>query len=181
LEGFAVDSDAALVQSALAGEVGAFETLVNRYRRGVIATAAAVLRDRHIAEDVAQDAFVAAFKRLSRLRDPSRFGAWLMQISKRTAFRARRNQRGWLTVGNDAAVGQPPENRSFEGDEERLLQALAMLGYRDRVVVTLMYFEGMTVAEICSCLGWPAGTVTKQLTRARRRLAALIKENSNAR
>ena len=78
-------SDAELVNAVLAGERESFATLVSRYERAVLAETLAVLRDYHRAQDVAQEAFVAAFERLAGLPEPRAFGSRLLQIARRRA------------------------------------------------------------------------------------------------
>lgn len=75
-------SDAQLVDAVLAGDREAFSDLVRRYERAVRACALVVVRDRHKAEDVAQDSFVAAFTKLATLRDGAMFGPWVLRIAR---------------------------------------------------------------------------------------------------
>ena len=74
-------ADTALVSMTLLGEQDAYEELVRRYQRPVLHTAYLSLRNRFLAEDAAQDAFVAAWVRLNTLRDPERFGSWVCRIA----------------------------------------------------------------------------------------------------
>ena len=69
-----------LVSSARAGDQLAFGELVRRHQNRAVAYATAILRDRHLAEDAAQEAFVEAYRELASLREPAAFGAWLRRI-----------------------------------------------------------------------------------------------------
>ena len=80
-------SDRQLVSSALQGDQAAFATLVGRYQRAARAAAFHRLGDHHAAEDAAQDAFVAAYRKLTSLRDGSLFGSWLLTIVRHQAER----------------------------------------------------------------------------------------------
>ena len=76
------DSDPTLVLLTLAGNREAYERLVLRYERAVIAAARRVTRLSHLAEDAAQDAFVTAWMKLNTLKSPERFGPWVCTIAK---------------------------------------------------------------------------------------------------
>src|SRR4051794_34757360 len=85
-------SDDALVADAIAGDQSAFASLVTRYQRATIATCLTILRDRQLAEDAAQDAFVAAYRSLRTLRDRRAFGGWLITIARNRASRVARER-----------------------------------------------------------------------------------------
>ena len=87
-----------VVDAVLAGDREAFRTLVERESRAVIAACTRILGDRHEAEDVAQEAFVTAYRSLSTWRADGPFGAWLSRIAVRIAIRraAQRKQVAWL-------------------------------------------------------------------------------------
>ena len=96
-------ADAELVRAVIKGEREAFEVLVKRYEKPVIAIALNILGDRHLASDVSQEAFVKAYEHLARLRKPEAFGPWLMKIARRCAIRLachRRNPRTGDSPGN---------------------------------------------------------------------------------
>lgn len=78
-------NDETLVMLTLAGEQSAYSALVARYQNAVIASAASVTRNRHMAEDSAQDAFITAWIKLNMLREPDKFGAWICRIAKNCA------------------------------------------------------------------------------------------------
>jgi RNA polymerase sigma-70 factor (ECF subfamily) len=173
----AIASDESLVAASNAGDQSAFAALVDRYQRAAVATCLAVLRDRQLAEDAAQDAFVAAYRNRAALRDPAAFGGWLMSIARNRATRlARDRAKRWPAIATatsePAAAPAPPPP-----PDEALLTALGRLPDHERGVVVLRYFDGHDVASIAAITGRPVGTVTKQLSRAHDRLRkALSKE-----
>ncbi len=166
-------SDAALVKAASDGDRSAFGTLVQRYECAVRAVATHVLRDGHAAEDVAQDAFVIAYQKLPALRDGGAFGAWIVTIARREAL--RRLRRRAATVPLDSA-GPAPEARREGQTSERLLAAVTRLPDRERHVVMLKHFNGLSVRDIARVTGRPAGTVTKQISRAYARLRKFLED-----
>jgi RNA polymerase sigma-70 factor (ECF subfamily) len=161
----ATASDASLVAATLTGERRAFSELICRYERAARATCVATIRDQHLASDAAQEAFVSAFKNLKRLRDPSRFGPWLLTICRHEAARLAKKQHPDMPL----PIALPANDRPTP-DHSDLLAAVAALPEQERAVVTLRYFGGHDVSEIAAILDRPVGTVTKQLSRAYERL-----------
>ncbi len=100
-------SDRTLIGAVLAGDVDAFGPLVDRYQEGVYAQVWSVVRDFACTEDIAQEAFVGAYTRLSELRDPAAFPAWLRQIAFNAArmwLRERSNRTSTLGAEHILAV-----------------------------------------------------------------------------
>ncbi len=159
-----MQSDSQLVSAALHGDQTAFATLVVRYERTARAVAFHRTGDHHAAEDAAQEAFVAAYQKLSHLRDGSLFGPWLLTIVRHQAERIARRRRGDVPLDHATHVAAPEKTR-LDQDEEFLLAALMGLGERERRLLMLRHFDGHSVAAIAQILDRPVGTVTKQLSR----------------
>jgi RNA polymerase sigma-70 factor (ECF subfamily) len=165
-----IDADADLVDRVRQGNLAAYETLVDRYERLVLAAAMHVLRDRHAAEDAAQDAFLAAFASLAALRDASKFGPWLLAIARNQAAHAVRSRvRAEVCIPDIEAV-ESREGSELADGSQRLLEFVERLPDHERIVIGLRYFDGHTVEEVAAIAGRPVGTVTKQLSRAHARL-----------
>lgn len=175
-------SDADLVRKSLAGDRSAFGQLVERYQRQVSAVCYAVIRDREKARDMAQEAFLAAYDALRRLREPAHFGAWLAGIARRRCIYAIRRERRAaraLAVKAEEPRAAPlgPDGELARSDEEaRLLEAMGALGRRYREVLVLRHFEGRSYAEISELLGLSVATVEKRLTRARNKLREALRD-----
>jgi RNA polymerase sigma-70 factor (ECF subfamily) len=176
-----MQSDEELVRATRLGRRDAFASLVGRYERVVWVTARRILGDDHAAADVAQEAFLQAYRRLHALREPSLFAGWLLRIARREATRtARRRSRlptRPLDESDSERPSHPDDPRSrFSADSEELLAAIADLPDHERSVVVLRYVDGRSVAEIAAACGRPVGTVTKQLSRALDRLRLTLTE-----
>jgi RNA polymerase sigma-70 factor (ECF subfamily) len=173
-----VQSDAELIERALAGDDRAFEVLVTRYERPVRATAVHVVKDRHLVSDVAQESFLRAYRQLGRLQRPAAFGAWLLRITHRCALDALRRRPDEVPLALDESRRPAPEERDgqLEEDHQQLLVAVMQLPAAERQVVLLRYFSNHTVREVAAIAGRSVGTVTKQLWRAHRRLRHMIEE-----
>jgi RNA polymerase sigma-70 factor (ECF subfamily) len=182
--------DAELVRRCLDGDLTAFDELVRRYRDRIYGLALHLLGDADWAEDLAQDAFLRAFTRLS-LFDPKRgsFSAWLMTITTRLCLNAleRRNAITFVPLEQDetedesdlpSALTLPdPESEWWAKERKRQVrQALAQLPPYQRAVLLLRYGEGLSVAEIANALGVPTGTVKAWLFRGREALRRYFKK-----
>nr|MBA3364311.1 sigma-70 family RNA polymerase sigma factor [Actinomycetota bacterium] len=181
-----MDADAALVSRTLAGELGAFEQLVERHRDVVYRLAARVVGPED-AEDVAQDAFLRAFHRLPQFRRESAFRSWLLRITHNTALNAlvRRRVLPVEDVEERAAVSQgarphrtPAEELEVGERRERLAAKLRLLQPSHRAVLVLRDLEGFSYEEIAEVTEAPLGSVKGRLHRARRELIELLRNNT---
>jgi RNA polymerase sigma factor (sigma-70 family) len=170
-------STAELVDAVRRGESVAFGDLVRLYERAVWTTAWRVVRDYHTAQDVTQEAFLEAYRQIGQLQRPESFGVWLLRIAHRRALRAARSsiRMDVLEPGQGMARAEQVEQPLVTS----LLEAVAELPEHERLVVTLRYFGGHSVADVAMLLGRPIGTVTKQLSRALERLRLLPREVEN--
>jgi RNA polymerase sigma-70 factor, ECF subfamily len=165
-----IEPDEQLVRRVRSGDREAFSVLVQRYERPVQAVACSVLRNWHDANDVSQQAFVAAYEKLNRLWFARKFGSWLLCITHRLAVRhvQRRKRRSLSELDpNTAAPGIRPELSDLSLD---LVSLLGRLPVQERVVVSLRHLDGLSLAEVAQATGRPVGTVSKQLSRAYSRL-----------
>ena len=164
-------SDARLVEMAVSGESEAFDTLVKRYQRAVYAVAFAVISEREAALDVLQESFIAAYRQMHTLDDPSHFGPWVCGIARNQAKLMRR-------VRNRHAFRELPlpvmeitsEKSQANALTEIIRDAIASLTETQADVVTLFYMEGYSIAECSLLLEVPQGTIKRRLHDARQRL-----------
>jgi RNA polymerase sigma-70 factor (ECF subfamily) len=169
-----VRTDAELVNAVLDGEKQAFAVLVKRYERPVRAVALDVLSDYHLASDVSQDAFVKAYEQLAELRKPEAFGPWLMKIAYRYALDSARQKQKEprLEVKATAFIESP--NGQLDEEKQRLLAAVVKLPRSEKQVVMLRYLGNNSVKDVADIVGRSIGTVTKQLSRAHKRLQKIL-------
>lgn len=174
-------SDAELVAEALRGQPAAFEGLVRRHLRAVFAIALARTGNPEDAEDVCQDAFVAALEGLSGLEDPDRFVGWLLRIVRNRALNTvrARSIRALEPLeaaeGADMADDDGPATAAERIDlRADLLEALGTLTEIQREVVLLHDVDGWRHAEIADRLGMPEGTVRYHVHQARSALRARL-------
>jgi RNA polymerase sigma-70 factor (ECF subfamily) len=170
----AADPDADDVAAARGGDPDAFRALVERHRDRAHALAWRMLRSAPDAEEVAQDAFVRAWRGLPDFRGEARFGTWLHSIVARLALdrlevlsRRRRREAALDAAGEMAAAG----HEAADTLGERRMQALvAGLNAPQQAVVRLYYYEDRSVETVSELLGIPENTVKTHLSRARESL-----------
>jgi len=168
-------TDANLIAKAKAGDLDAFDQLIARHRIRVLAIARQIAGNPEAAQDIAQDAFLNAYRSLASLHDQLRFGPWLNTIVRRQAQRFLRD--GHRTpepmdceMVHIISGGWPqPEPEPPAEVVERLRAALEILTRRERKVMILHYLEGRTCEEIAAQLHLPTGSVKRILYNSRQK------------
>lgn len=179
-------SDAELASQALSGSQSAYRDLVTRHAASAVNLLTRMVQDRALAEDLAQDAFIRAFQRLSTYDPTRKFSSWFLQVVHNVAIDHLRRKR-LRTVSLDRLIedGHPgfsddPSRSSPAVQADRaalasaLEQALARIRPEYRSALVLHYHEGAGHAEMAVILGVPVGTVKTYLHRGRKELAALL-------
>ena len=170
VEGMPRASERRLVKGAQRGSAEDFEALFAQHWPRAYRTAWLVVHDAAAAEDIAQEAFIAALRALDRFDRRRPFGPWLSRIVVNRAIdfaRARRLQ----AVPAESVTGAAPEP---EGWSEEIVVALRSLPVDQRAVVVLRHGLGYTPGEIARMLDVPRGTVNSRLRRALDRLETLL-------
>ena len=179
-----VENDVQLIHRILSGDEAAFSALVQKYQKSVHALAWRKIGDFHIAEEIAQDAFLQAYKNLARLRNPSQFAGWLYVIASNLCKRWHQSNKPAMQSLDDTSVADVEafsyrryvsEQREVEAMEHRheiVKELLETLPESERTVVTLYYLGEMTAKEIGNFLGVSVNTIKSRLRRARERLQA---------
>lgn len=172
-----MESDKQLVDRIVHADIEAAQILVERYQSAAFATAYGVLRDYHCSQDVTQEAFIAAFNKIKSLKEGSRFGGWLLAIVRREAIRRGKARVRRAAIESSVAPDETTSaGQNWNSLEHELMACLSKLPDHERALVTLKYFEDLSIEEIVAVTGLSVGTVTKQLSRAYARLRKLIKE-----
>ena len=179
-------SDEVLVERTLSGDLSAFETLVERHRDVVYRVARRIVGENE-ADDVAQDAFLRAFHRLSLFRGESPFQSWLLRIVHNAALNALTRRR--LTPVENPEAHEPNHVRAGGGRtlveelevserRRRLAVKLRDIHPPHRAVLVLRDIEGLSYEEIAEVTETPVGTVKGRLHRARRELIDILRRNT---
>ncbi len=159
----------------------AFASIVRSRMDAVYRLALAIAGDDADAADITQDAFVAMWRHLPKLREAARFDAWLHRIvvnTARMAARGRRRRRvREIPNGELVATAEAPTTGS---DSERLTAALRQLSADQRALLALHHLQGRPVHEIAEILEVPTGTVKSRLFTARQALSAALASEHEA-
>lgn len=166
---------------AACGDDEAFAELVRRRQAWLRTLFRRLCRDPALADDLAQQAFLAAWRRLPQLKAPGAFGGWLRSVAvnqwlQEVRARGNRLEKEPLAAGIESPVStasSPDPGLAIDLD-----RALALLRAPERTCVVLCHAEGMSHAEIAAATGWPLGTVKSHVTRGSARLRELLGEES---
>ena len=178
------DDEAQLVAAAKAGDVSAFEELVNRYERKIFRLGMNITQNREDAEDVMQDAFMKSYQHLDRFQGDSRFYTWLVRIAVNEALMKLRKRRpNQVSLDEPLNETEDPIFREIEdwgpSPEQKFAQTelneilTNVIGELDpifRVVFTLRDVEGISTEETAQILGISVAAVKSRLLRARLKL-----------
>lgn len=172
-----------LVRRSMRGDREAYGILVERYQAAAAAFAYGTSGDFHLAEDIAQEAFVRAFEALGKLEKPERFGAWLRSIVRHTAADLLRRDHASASIeemaesGYDLADAAPTPADAVAAGELRnlILEALATLRSDYREIIVLRHIEQRTYREIAVLLDMTTSAVGEKLSRVREILRSRIR------
>ncbi|MGI8712622.1 MAG: RNA polymerase sigma factor [Solirubrobacteraceae bacterium] len=169
-------SERSLIAGALAGSEADLEALFHRHWARAYRAAFMIVHDHAAAEDIAQEAFLAAVRRLDRFDRRRRFGPWLSAIVANRAIdwvraRSARHETGQQPA--EPAAAPEPRSRAYSPE---VLAALATLSPEHRAVVVLRYVLEYTPGEIARALELPRGTVNSRLRRGLDALEVRLRE-----
>lgn len=174
--------ETSLIDAAARGDAASFEQLVRRYQDRLLTSLTRFTGSREQAEDIAQEAFVQAYRKLDQFRRDSSFYTWLHRIAQNRAMSAGRKKRERVSIEalRDAADGAPiiepqtevqPEADLVSEEQTKLVhRALATLAEDYRRILVLREFDGLDYQQIAEATGIAIGTVRSRLFRARTQL-----------
>jgi RNA polymerase sigma-70 factor, ECF subfamily len=176
--------DSSLVREAQGGNQAAFTQLVHTYDQAVLRLALRLTGSESDAQDIHQEAFIKAYKKLNGFRFECSFTTWIYRIVTNVCLdHLRRNQarkrNGGISVGSDDLLNELPDDRPGSNPEHQLLdrelgaqirRAMKRLTPRERMVFDLKQFQGLTLRSVSEILKTPEGSVKVTFYRATRKL-----------
>ena len=171
--------DLSLVRRAKKGDYRAFDLLVLKYQSRVIATAFKFVKERQLAEDIAQEAFIKSYKSIDSFREESSFYTWIYRITVNTA----KNYLVSLKRREEVVISDLTQDDSFYPQKldvdspqdilkatelrDLIFETLSSLGEETRTALSLREFEGLSYEQIAELVQCPVGTVRSRIFRGR--------------
>ena len=170
-------NDESLVMASCTADKGAYARLIEKYYKPVYLLALGMLAATHDAEDVAQETLLKGFTEIRRLRDPARFGPWILKIARNTCINHLRQRKPLARLSQDVAesVTQKPE----PGRCQDLEAAIRFLPTELRAPLVMYYFDGRDVKRVAEALDVSPSTVYARLQTAIRQLHDMLTESGD--
>jgi RNA polymerase sigma-70 factor (ECF subfamily) len=171
------------IDATIKGDVNAFATLVDRYKHMVFTLAIKIVKNTEEAEEVSQDVFIKVFQVLKTFKGDSKFSTWLYKIAYFRSLDYLKKQKRYINTSSidgekeyhlpsiDSALDQ----LEAQDRKQAIKSAIDQLPEDDAVVITLHYFEELSLKEIAEIMNMEANTIKVRLFRSRKRLAVILK------
>lgn len=179
-----INDDQYIINQILGGDTQAFSVLVDRYKDLVFTLALRMLKHREEAEEVSQDVFIKVYKSLHKFKGDSKLSTWVYKVTYNTCLDAiKKHKRKHKEVqidkydAYDIAFVDDALERLEKVDRENTIHAcIDALASDDSFILTLYYFKELSLEEIAKITGLKTNNVKVKLHRARKRLAAVLKD-----
>jgi len=165
--------DEILVMDAQDGKARAMEILISRWQKRLWQYAYRLTGNAEGAWDVTQESWLGIIRSISRLNDPARFRPWAYRIVTNKAI-------DWIRKSKDVkqiSIEEIQDHQQKEKKDTGLKELLQKLDVRKRAVISLYYFEQLSVPEVSAALKIPKGTVKSRLAKARKELKGLYQKH----
>lgn len=181
----ATNDEQIIINQIIAGDTRAFAILVERYKDLVYTLAIRMLQNREEAEEVAQDTFIKIYKSLNSFKGNSKISTWIYKVTYNTCLdRIKKNKRQMNVVAIDEFTEHQVKTIENALDalekkeyQQAIQECLQKLSSEDSFLLTLYYFEDLSLEEISKIVNIEANTVKVKLFRCRKKLASLLKQH----
>ena len=181
--------DLALVRRAKKGDYRAFDLLVLKYQSRVIATVFKYVKEKQLAEDIAQEAFIKSYKSLDSFREESSFYTWVYRIAVNTAKNyivssKRREEIIMTDLSEDnnyypekLDIDSPQDILNASELRDLIFATLSSLGEETRTALSLREFDGLSYEQIAEIVNCPVGTVRSRIFRGREMIEEKVRKH----
>lgn len=173
----AQNSDSALVEAAINGDVDSFTELCQRYYPAMVAIAHSILGDRDIAEDAAQQTFAKAVRKLPQLKNKNKFAGWLTVICRNAAKDMARATEKFCAADDLSMIAAESKN---DDAIEAVRKAITDLPASARELIFLRFYDGMSYEKISAVLGISEQATNGRLRRTKKKIADHLRRNGFA-
>ena len=172
-----------LINQIMDGDTSAFSVLVESYKDLVFTLALRMLKNKEEAEEVAQDTFVKAYKSLSKFKGDSKFSTWIYRVAYNTCLDRIKKNRKYLnnveinefTVHQVKTIDNALDRIEIAERNEAIQHCIERLPSEDGFLLTLYYFDDLSLDEISKVVGINTNSIKVKLFRCRKKLASILK------
>jgi len=183
-ERMTINNDQIIIDQILEGDTNAFSVLVDRYKDLVFTLAIRMVKNREEAEEVSQDTFIKVYKSLSKFKGNSKFSTWIYKVAYNTCLdRLKKIKREYHVVTIDEytahqvkTLDNALDQMEAQEHKDKIQHCLQMLPSDDSFLLTLYYFEELSLEEISKVVKLTANNVKVKLFRSRKKLTTILKE-----
>lgn len=176
-------NDHILINQIVEGDTNAFAILVDRYKDLVFTLALRMLKNREEAEEVAQDTFIKTYKSIETFKGDSKFSTWIYRVAYNTSLdRIKKNRKhlnnveiNEFTAHQVVTIDNALDNMEVKEREEAIQRCIDELPSEESFLLTLYYFDDLSLNEISKIVGITANSIKVKLFRSRKKLATILK------
>ncbi|WP_460219797.1 RNA polymerase sigma factor [Psychroserpens sp. MEBiC05023] len=177
------NTDQILINQIIDGDTSAFSVLVDTYKDLVFTLALRMLKNREEAEEVAQDTFIKTYKSLHKFKGDSKFSTWIYRVAYNTCLDRIKKNRKYLndveinefTTHQVKTIDNALDKLELEERNEAIQRCINHLPSEDSFLLTLYYFDDLSLDEISKIVGITANSIKVKLFRCRKKLATILK------
>lgn len=166
------------------GDTNAFAVLVDRYKDLVFTLALRMVKNRDEAEEVAQDTFVKVYRSLKKFKGDSKFSTWIYRITYNTCLdRIKKNKKFNANYSVDEfsdmqlkSIDNALDNLDLKERQKTIQNCIDRLGEEDSFLISLYYYDDLSLDEIAKTVGLNANNVKVKLFRIRKKLASILRQ-----
>lgn len=178
------NNDQYYINQLLNGDTKAMTVLVDRYKDLIYTLALRMLKNREEAEEVSQDTFIKMYKSLSKFKGDSKFSTWLYKVAYNNCLdRIKKNKKQWNDVAIDEfseyqikTLDNALDNLMAEERQQTIQNCLQLLPSDESFLLTLYYYEDLSLEDISKIVGITANNVKVKLFRSRKKLTTILKQ-----
>ncbi len=176
-------NDQILINQIVEGDTNSFTILVDRYKDLVYTLALRMLKNREEAEEVAQDTFIKTYKSLHKFKGDSKFSTWIYRVAYNSCLdRIKKNKKhlnnveiNEFTAHQVVSIDNALDKMEINEEKEAIKRCIDKLSEEDSFLLTLYYFDDLSLDEISKIVGITANSIKVKLFRCRKKLATILK------
>ncbi len=176
-------NDQILISQIVEGDTNSFTILVDRYKDLVFTLALRMLKNREEAEEIAQDTFIKTYKSLDKFKGDSKFSTWIYRVAYNSCLdRIKKNKKhindveiNEFTEHQVVTIDNALDKMEIKEREEAMQRCIDTLPSEESFLLTLYYFDDLSLEEISKIVGITANSIKVKLFRSRKKLATILK------